>query len=284
MKSNEKLVSKLSSDIKKLEKKIEHPILYNVRNSVIYALIKSGIAIDYALPFLLTSIVISSSANFKKDAPFRKDDVIAKAKVQTIDTSSGIHLEYVSYDFSYDTELIEYSTGWTINDQGLYERYVTSYRISKDIDLSDTEKILSMTKEEIENILSVTNIEKICKETLTPEDDIYKEDALIVINHTESEEEFTTRKETTGENVLRSLCYIVLVLGCGNFVRMIERVFVKTYIRDKLKGIEHLFKIINKEDLETLKKILELKKQNLGLLDENINSVEDEERPYILRK
>lgn len=285
MKNRNELVNKLSKDVKKLENKIEHRKIYNIRNFVVKSLLKSGIAIDYALPFILASIVIAHSYSAKGNAPFHIDEITEKASIETIDTSSGIHLENVSYDFSYDDELIEYLTGWVTNDKGLYERTVTSYRISDEINLSETDKILSMSKEEIENMLVVTNVQTICKNTLTPEDKIYDADALIVINHSESENETITRQETSSENIWNSIWFIIMALCWGNNVRNIEKLFVKTYIRDRLREYEPLFRQINKEELETMKRILEVKKQNLAMIDETSNNIgENEGYTYRLRK
>lgn len=285
MKNRNELVNKLSKDVKKLENKIEHRKIYNIRNFVVKSLLKSGIAIDYALPFILASIVIAHSYSAKGNAPFHIDEITEKASIETIDTSSGIHLENLSYDFSYDDELIEYSTGWVTNDKGLYERTVTSYRISDEINLSETDKILSMSKEEIENMLVVTNVQTICKNTLTPEDKIYDADALIVINHSESENETITRQETSSENIWNSIWFIIMALCWGNNVRNIEKLFVKTYIRDRLREYEPLFRQINKEELETMKRILEVKKQNLAMIDETSNNIgENEGYTYRLRK
>ncbi len=286
MKNRNELIDKLSKDVKKLENKIEHRKIYNVRNFVVKSLLKSGIAIDYALPFILTSIVLAHSYSAKGITPFHIDEITEEASIETIDTSSGIHLENVSYDFSYDDELIEYSTGWVVtNDKGLYERTVTSYRISDEINLSETDKILSMSKEEIEKVLAVTNVKTICKNKLTPEDEIYDADALIVINHHKSDDETITRKETSSENTGTSILFIIAVLLWGNSVRSIEKLFVKTYIRDKLREYELLFRKINKKEIETMKKILELKKQNLTMIDENLTNIgEIKEYPYRLRK
>ena len=283
--SNNELVEKLSNDVNRLQNKIEHRNLYNVRNFVIKALLKSGIAIDYALPFILAAIIIANSQASKGDAPFRIDEITEKAGIETIDTSSGIHLEHISYDFSYDDELIEHSTGWIINDKGLYERTVTSYRLNDEINLEDTEKIMSMTKEEVDQALVITNVRTIKKNTLTPEDSIYNSDAIIVINHSESEEETFTRLETTSENVLHSIWYIVLALCWGNNFRNIEKLFVRTYIRDRLREYEPLFRQINKEELETMRKILKVKQENLAMINsESKNIGEKEGYSYRLRR
>lgn len=285
MLDSNKLIELLNDDVNKLQNKIEYKNLYNIRNFVVRGLLKSGIAIDYALPFILASLIFFNSGIELGNIPFEKNIVTEKASIETIDTSSGIHLEHISYDFSYDNELIEHSTGWIINDKGLYERTVTSYRLSDEINLDDTEKIMSMTKEEIEKILIITNIETIKKNTLSPEDKIYSSDAIIVVNHFKSEEKTFTRLETTGENVLSSISYIILILCWGNSIRVLEKLFVKTYARDKLRKYEVSFRKIDKEELENIKKILKLKQENLIMLDsESKNIGEKEGYPYTLRK
>ena len=217
---NNELMKKLTKDANRLQNKIEHRKLYNIRNAVVRSLIKSGIAVDYALPFIIVAMIIANAQTSKGNAPFRVDEIVEKAGIETIDTSSGIHLEHLSYDFDYDDELIEYSTGWIVNEQGLYERTVTSYRLNDDIDLENKEKILEMTKDDIDNALG----------------------------------------------------YIVLVLSYGNNVRLLEKIFVKTYMRDKLREYEPSFRKINKEELDTMKKILKMKQENLSMLNNDNNS------------
>lgn len=282
MMDKNQLVDKLTNDTTQLENKIEHRKLYNIRNAVVRALIKSGIVIDYALPFILATMIIAHSQTAKGNAPFKTDDITEKAGIETIDTSNGTHIEHLSYDFSYDNEILEHSTGWFVNDRGLYQRTVTSYRISDDIDLSDIDKVLTMSKEEIDNILVITNVRTIQKNTLSSEDYIYDEDALIIINHTSSEEQTITRPETSGENALHSIWFIILSLCWGNNVRNIEKLFVKTYMRDKLREYEPLFRKINKEELEEMKKILELRKQNLAMITPSEN-VDNENNGYAYR-
>lgn len=274
MKNNNKLVKKLTKDIDRLQNKIEHRKLYNIRNFVVKVLLKSGIAIDYALPFIFAAIIIANSQASKGNAPFRIDEIIEKAGIETIDTSNGIHIEHISYDYNYDDELIEHSTGWIINEKGLYERTVTSYRLNDEFDLEDTQKIMSMTKEGVDQALVITNIKTIMKNTLTPEDSFYNSDAIIVINHSESEDETFTRLETKSENAWHSIWFIVgMLLWECNF-RNIEKLFVKTYIRDRLREYEPLFRQINKEELETMRKILKAKHENLSMIKSESDTLE----------
>lgn len=285
MKNNHELVAKLNNDVNKLQNKIAHRNLYNVRNFVVQALLKSGIAIDYALPFILAAIIFANSQTAKGNTPFRINEITEKAGIETMDTSNGIHIEHISYDFNYDDELIEYTTGWIVNDKGLYERTVTSYRLSDEIDLDDTEKILSMSKEELEQLLVITNVKTIKKNTLDAEDSIYNDDAIIVVNHSESETETITRLETSSENTWGTILYIILALCWGNNFRNIEKIFVKTYLRDRLREYEPLFRQINKEELETMKKMLKVKQENLAMVSCTEKSVDNKERhSYRLRR
>lgn len=285
MLTNDKLIKKLNKDVDRLQNMIEHRKFYNICNFVIRALLKSGIAIDYALPFIVSALIIINIYAEKGNVPFRIDEVMKKANIETIDISSGIHIEHLSYDFDYDNELIEYSTGWFKNDNGLYERTVTSYKISDEIDLEDTENIMKMSKEELEKILKINNISTIKKDVLTEEDSIYNIEAIIVTNHFESENYIMNRPETSGENVLNSLLYIITVLFSGSIIMGLERILVKTYIRDKLKEYQISFRHINKNELERMRKILKVKQENLAMLineETNIDNIDG--YSYKLRK
>lgn len=285
MNNHGSLFYKLSKDIKKLENGIKRKNIYNIRNYTLRALIKSGIAIDYVLPYILSGLIVANSQSYKENKPFEIDNIMAKASIETVDTSSGFHLENISYNLNYDTKLIEHSTGWIINDLGLYERTITSYRISNDIDLADTQKILSMSKEEIENILVTINIQTICKNSLAPEDKIYDSDALIVTNSAKSENDFIFRPETTSENVWNSILYIVQIILCNLGFKVAEKLFIKNSIKKRLHAYESSLTIINKENLVEMKKILMLKKQNLEMLDETAETLDkDEGYSYKLRK
>lgn len=278
------LIHKLSLDIQKLQKKIEHKNLYNIRNYVVKALLKSGIAIDYALPFIFGAILTSHIDFYEENPPFFENDVTVSASIETTDTSSGIHLERISHDFLYDTECIEYSTGWVMDEKGFYERTSTFYRLNHDIDISNVQKVLSMSKADIDNILVTTNIKTIHKKYLTPEDQIYNEEALVLVNNTSSNDITIVRKETPFENIACSALFILHLLTNGNNIRIIRKIFKKTYIRNKLRNYEPLFSPIDKNELYILKEILEIKKQNLAMLDASKQNINDDEPSYALRK
>ena len=236
---------------------------------------------DYLLPFICMAIVVLNGKQFKQNPPFKIDDIKVNTKIETIDTSSGSHIKHKSFDFEYDDEILEYSTGWKINDKGLYERTETHYRLNNRVDINDVDKVLSMSKEEIENMLEITNIKTITKSSLSEEDSIYNKDAIIVINHTESDEETIVKRETTKDNIIWSILYILIVACFGNSLRTIGNFFIKTYARDTLRKYEPSFRPLNTEELVQLKKALELKKQNLNMITTSENNYE---LPYKLRK
>ena len=111
------LVYKLKKETKELENQIKYRKLYNIRNYGIQLLIKSGIALNHALPFIVAAIIIGHSKLMEEGNPFKIELVGQKANLETIDTSNGKHIKNISYDFDYDDKILEYSTGWIINEK-----------------------------------------------------------------------------------------------------------------------------------------------------------------------
>lgn len=266
------LEKNLKNDIRVIQNKIKHRNLYNVKNLMMRILIKCGIAFDFVLPMIVSASLVFGFLTARGNKPFKIDEIVDKARIETIDTSSGKHIETISYDFEEDDEVLEYSTGWIINDDGLYERTVTSYRLNNSIDLDDVDSIFSMTKEEIESELFVTNIQLIQKASLEPEDEIYNEDALIIINNYDSQDEYFTRTETVNENKLNSLLFILLSVFWSYSFKCIGdfmNIFVKIQIRDVLESYEPMYVKIDDEEIRRLEQLLRIKQENLSLLNEN---------------
>lgn len=276
------ILRELKKDIKVLKNKIEHKDLYNLRNLGGQALIKSGLVLERLLPFLTIAIMLAFNHRNDKTSILRLDTITEKANIETLDTSSGIHEEKVSYDYDYEDSYLEHTTGWVINERGFYERTVTSYRLNEDFDLSKIDDIFNMTKDEIENILVVTNIRTISKNRLLPEDDLYNEEAFIVVNHYESEDIVRERRETVSENGFEIFKYLVLILCWGASLGNAKKAIIKTYLGDKLRELEPNFKLITDSEISSLKKLLELKMKNLELLEDK--EEQDEIYTYSLRR
>ena len=215
------------------------------------------------MPYILATILVFQYQVSRGNIPFRYDDIKVRTGIETIDTSTGVHLEHISEDFDYDYVILEHSTGWSINDDGLYERVVTSYRMNFEIDLSNIKNILFMSKDEIDNIFEVFDVQTINKTNLNYEDSVYNEEAIILISQVYSNDNIITRKESLAENIFNSLAFLLGVFLLGSCFKNIAKCFIKIDIRDRLKVYESLFNEINLQELE---KILEIKKQNLALI------------------
>ena len=219
------------------------------------------------MPFIIIGIFVAYLNSSSGKTPFKFDDSMESVYVETIDTSSGVHLKHFSSDINYDDELIQYSTGSIINDNGLYERTVTSYRVDNEIDLSDVDSILSMTREELENILIITNVKTIRKNVIDPDDEIYMNDAIIVVNHYDYIERNVGIKESEIKNISETILYIIQSLCWGYACKKGCSLIIKTSFSDKLKRYKLKYKIITEDELENLYKILEVKKKNLDMIN-----------------
>jgi len=282
MKDKKELMDKLEKDYKDIENKVYHQKLYNIRSFCMRTLIKSGLLFDYFFPFIISSLLIGQHQEYKKNHPFTVDEITAKEKykIETLDTSTGIHKENISKDFDYDKQLFEHSTAWTINKYGLYERVVTSYRLADEIDIDklNVDKIFSMTEEEIKSIFTIIDKKNIQKNNLDSEDSIYEQDVFVIINHSELERD-VIREENGIEYILNSGSYLILLLFLRYGLVSIEKIFFKNYIHNSLKKSLCYYKKIKNEDLQKLVEILKIKQENLLMIEGK-----DDINEYRLRK
>lgn len=213
MQKKDELINKLNKDITRLERKLECENLYNIRNSIISSVLKDVQVVDLALPFIV------------------KDEITVDTDFETIDTSSGIHLKHNSSDSDDKTKMIKYSTGWKVGTDGYYERTETIYQLNDKLNLDNKEEILSMSKVKIEQLLKITDIKTIKKDVLTKDDSIYSKDALIIVNHSTTNEQ-TVRLENANENFQNSITYLFLVFVFGSGLWKIEDLFTEKYLKD----------------------------------------------------
>lgn len=279
--NNEELIEKLTKNVKKIQDKIEFKNLYNIRNIVVRLLLKSGICIDFALPFITALLVILNISSVKDDLPFHIDEITVDANIETIDASNDAILD----NSFYDGEIVEYLTEWTMNDGGIYERVVTSYKLDDKLSSSDKSKVINMSKDELDKMFTVSNVKTINKDTLS---DYYylldDSNTVIIIDHLK-EKETITRLETKTENFVNSLNFLCLLVAIGNVIAVLKKLTLKDAIKNKLSEYDSYFKFIRKSELETMKKILQLRQENLMMLDDNYNNIgEHEGYSYRLRK
>lgn len=280
------LIKQLEQDVHDTEKKIKYMTLYNVKAYIVRSIIKYGIVLDCLLPYILSGFILFKIYSSVWDAPFVLDEIKTKAKIETIDTSTGYHSEISSFDYEYDNKTtFQHTTAWQVNEYGLFERTITTYRITSSLNQFQIEELLSMSKEEIENIFIITNIEKIQKNILDLEDELYNEEMILIENVRDDENNIRFEKENFGDNVVCTISYLCAEIIAGFILDTLRKYFLKNEIKNTLKEKENNYRPISKKDLEKLKKILEIKKENLELLDESSkNIISDSKQPRILKR
>jgi len=277
----DKITVKLKKDIKKYEKKLKIRPLYNTGSITIKTILKYGIIVDYALPYIASGLILAYAGNkFLDNLPFHKDVVLRRMNIETIDSSYGYHSEKETIDDIKYEKRIEYSTAWSINEDGMYTRTVTHFKLNHNIDLSRLDLIFSLSDDDLRKFFRVDKVEEITKEYLEAEDYIYSEDALFVVNNYKSDELYQ-RYENDDENASLSMIYLAMVLLTGYGYSVVSHMYIKTPIRNKLKQLDSYIQPIEKNDIEVIKNIIELKKQNLSLFEENNN---DDNKEFQLRR
>lgn len=254
----------LTDDIEKLEYKIEHRKEYNNKNRFKYILIKSALILEMAFPFALGSLVTFDLFKTYDRVPFKKTKIQDKPSLQLEIDSLNNEKKYISFDEIYDDNKLEYSTSWYQNPSGYYERIEYEYEI--ELDNSDYENVLSLSKEEIDSMFKLINVRKIQKNILTEEDNKYNSVYVVLHQVIDDKNYYRVREEKDIENFLETAIFAFLVYCEGIMLEAFGGMFIKKSLRTNLKCIELKYKPVSKKDLIILKQILEQKKNNLKLL------------------
>lgn len=263
MSDEEKLLKSLTKEVKDMENMIKKAKLYKLKKQFKKYLIKSGIVLNHVIPYALASFISYGSVSAIGYNPFSYEKVKENAKIETFETSTGLNRKTSSKDIEYGSNSFGHTTAWKLNDNGLYERTITVYEIDDSIDLSDTDKVLSMTKEEVEAKLNIIDIKTIQKNVLNEEDKIYDEDMLIITRSTEDEDDFKMRNETFFENILDVGFWLALTIVFGATINVINKKLFK--LDEKLKAIDESI-VIEKVDVSTISEVLKVKKHNLEMI------------------
>ena len=263
MSDEEKLLKSLTKEVKDMESMIKNAKLYKLKKQFKKNLIKSGIVLNHIIPYALASFISYGSVSAIGYNPFSYEKVKENAKIETFETSTGLNRKTSSKDIEYGSNSFGHTTSWKLNDNGLYERTITVYEIDDSIDLYDTDKLLSMTKEEVEAKLNIIDIKTIQKNVLNEEDKIYDEDMLIITRSTEDEDDFKMRNETFFENILDVGFWLALTIVFGATINVINKKLFK--LDEKLKTIDESI-VIEEVDVSTISEVLKVKKHNLEMI------------------
>lgn len=260
--NNTQLERELIKDINDYKYKIEHRDFLNVRNKIIRFLLRTGLIMDRAVPFYLAAFLTLNSSAFKNNKPFKIDNIDKPVYIKTIDTANGHHFEVICpYGSSY-IDKIEYSTGWYNNDRGLYERTIVQYEFNSDY----VEDIINMTKEEIDNLLSITDVRTVSKNYLDDEDLIYDSDTVVITRYEKSNDIKLPVAETQSENIWNSSLYVAITFFCAMGFKNVKKIIIKNVIQDKINLGLCKYRYISEQEIEEMKEIIKIKEENLKLI------------------
>ena len=270
------IVDKFTNEIDELKFQMNHRKLYNFHTFLIRFLAKIGLAVNKWLPFILAYTMVFNSSIYKKNKPFRRDMVSKPAYIQSIDTSKGVHRKDICSE--HKETMFEYSTAWSMNNMGLYQRTTTSYKTNDKIDLNNLDEVLDMTKEEIDEALKIIDTKVITKRELTDSDKIYDDGVLIITQYAKSADEKVLRLETNFENMCQTALFISIVYMCTGLFIGIKKILIKNIIDDKLNAVIVAHKYISVDDYRRMRKILEIKQANLTLVQEKETNLKENVR------
>ena len=264
MKSKD-IVTALEKNVTSYNKKLEDCNEHNLKYGVISSLIKAGIALDYIIPFLVSTVFMFNLFKHIDKTPFKTDIKKKYASSYSMMSSNGYERETISYENKFENNSIEYSSPWIINEHNLYERDVIVYSFNpNNLDYS---MILSMSNEELASNYEICDYKKIQKSVLSIDDHIFDEET-VVINMVDNRKHSKEEKESTLEVLIDTLLFAFNVLLSSYIIDRMKNIFIKETIADKLKKVHKKYKPITSKDIECAKRILEVRRENLELVQE----------------
>lgn len=270
MNNKKKLLKKLKKEVITLEKHVKNIKLYNIKNTIIKTMIDGGMIIERACPYILSSFILFQLNLYGDNDPFTRDLIYDIKRTETIKTSTGVIFEkrLNELDVTLKEGILEFSTPWVINEYGFYERKVTRYQVGE-VDLND-EKILLMDKKELDNNYQIIDIQDISKDKLDGMDEIYNQEMIITRTFKDKIDYESERYETIFEMASFLILHSILIYVGAFPIKLVRRKFIKKDNYDELKLLKEKYIILKEEDIPNIKEVIEIKKNNLLLFDEEI--------------
>ena len=279
-----KIIKKINVNIENCEKIIKDKKAYNKKVKLIKKYSKVGIITSYIIPYAVSLPILTSIKTENSNNPFTIDMITEPKIIEVIDTSNGTHIEHISDDYEYDDSSLEYSTGWELNDNGLYERQLIVYDVDDNYNLDDIEKIFSMSKEEIDSTFDIETYKTICKKNLEPEDYYYDEDGFVITNHIESNEK-VSKKESISDYVFNIFGILLSTIFVGSIVCIVDDKLNLSFkkFRKKMENYQNSYEEVRDYDVEKAKKLLDIYQSNMALLNDSYEE-DDEYKHFVLRR
>lgn len=272
--TKEELINLLNKDINDTKIKIDSNSKLSIKRLAINCLIKCGIGIKYAFPYLFCVFFLSTINKMLTNKTLFKDDIKRYAYNKYTITSTGLEDNIKSYDIKYDENYLKYSTKWSIDNNFYYKRVETIYDYDISNEFNNEEFFNFINKDFLDDNFSKKDIVTIKKKELDINDYMYKEDMFIATYSEVDKNDYIVHKETTGENIVNNLWIYVgaLFLSC-NPLKFYNFSYGKKVIR-KLNELDSEYKYLNNDEVNELEKVLKLKQKNLELITKGDNHYE----------
>ena len=247
-------------DIKHNQKIIRHNRLYSIKSFIVKMLIKSGIILDYAYPYILSALIMLNIGFYKKNKPFIYDDNDKIVTENIYYSNNKIRINNEN-NFEYEKDCVIYRTPWELVEGKYTAKEITFQLNSNYIRNYDIPYILKMNYEELNSIFNLYDIKNVYK------NEINNEDAFVaVIYHDE-----TIPEKILHQKDVYSLIFIILVILEGYGISKINKIYFKNYARNKLNELDKEPLIYGKKEIYILNEMIKNDKKNLDYICNSSN-------------
>ena len=189
-------------DINRNKKIIKYHQLYSIKSLIIKLLLKSGILLDYAYPYILSILIMLNVGFYKNHKPFDYDPAKKITTENIYDSNNNTEINFDN-NIIYDNDYLIYRTPWELVDGKYISKETTFVLNQNEQNKSILPSLLKMDYDEIKSLFEIKSIKTIYKNNSN------SDDALVtVIVHDE-----TLSPKTVREIDAYSTLYVILVLG-----------------------------------------------------------------------
>lgn len=256
------LLEQMRNDIVALENKIKFSKLTNLKIGAIRNLKISLRATQLIAPYVLTAGLIAGGFKLLGSCPFYRD--IHQQNLNTMkefDNLGNIRYEEQYKDLTASDMLYFYGK-WEKSKDGFYIRTVEKYEI-KELTEEEIKDLFEKEQITLQDILGapVSSFQE--SNNNVPEEEIERDNYFQAIIYTENDEDYILVRESSSDNIVLSILYVLLTALC-ELLPLYIRCEVSSFdFRNCVSEIKEKHQSV---DIPTLKKKLEIKRENYNRL------------------
>ena len=260
----QKYMHNLENNIKDLEYQINNVNKTNLKINALKNIKKSLKFCQLIAPYLVAYSLSFSIFSLFNATPFYTDDRKQYLEnKKTIDSFGTKKYEEQYYEYEDNTNIITYYEKWQKNSKNGYSRNIRVYKLGNLSERRVLELIEKNNIKKIEDIFGTPLINRTETREFINNDELLQESYLEAQLYNKDKNNFIIVKEGLGENIEETTIWFLI--QC--FVYLIISTWRDTFSNfDFKKSLEKIEEENQKVDVESLKKILELKKDNYNRL------------------